>query len=76
MFAEHGATAPELCAIFGWAKLETAEIYLREANKRQMTTNAFARLEEYRARKSVSISSPNSSDETKKGNNGGKSKQE
>ena len=76
MFAEHGATAPELCAIFGWAKLETAEIYLREANKRQMTTNAFARLEEYRARKSVSISSPNSSDETKKGNNGGKSKPE
>jgi hypothetical protein len=24
--AENGATAPELCAIFGWSELETAEI--------------------------------------------------
>ena len=32
--AESGATAPELCALFGWSKLETAEIYIREAQKR------------------------------------------
>jgi integrase len=67
--AENGATAPELCAIFGWTKLETAEIYIRAANARRMTTNAFQRLEEYRNRKSVSLSGPRTSDETKKGNN-------
>ena len=27
--AESGATAPEMCALFGWSKLETAEIYIR-----------------------------------------------
>jgi integrase len=67
--AENGATAPELCAIFGWTKLETAEIYIRAANARRMTTNAFLRMEEYRNQKSVSISGPRTSDETKKGNN-------
>jgi integrase len=76
MFAENGATAPELCAIFGWGQLETAEIYIREANKPQMTTNAFARLQEYRNRKSVSDSVPNSGNETKRKNNHGKSKPE
>jgi integrase len=64
MFAENRATAPELCAIFGWTKLETAEIYIREVNKRRMTTNAFARLEEYRNRKSVSLSGPGATNET------------
>lgn len=29
ILAENGATAPELCALFGWSKLETAEIYIR-----------------------------------------------
>ena len=67
--AENGATAPELCAIFGWTKLETAEIYIRAANARRMTTNAFERLEEYRSRKSVSLSGPRTGDETKKENN-------
>jgi site-specific recombinase XerD len=67
--AENGATAPELCAIFGWTKLETAEIYIRAANARRMTTNAFARLEEYRNRKSVSLSGLRTGDETKEGNN-------
>ena len=42
--AESGATAPEMCALFGWSKLETAEIYIREAQKRVMVDNAFARL--------------------------------
>lgn len=32
--AESGATAPEMCALFGWSKLETAEIYIREAETR------------------------------------------
>lgn len=76
MFAENGTTAPEMCAIFGWAKLETAEIYIREANKRHMATNAFARLEEYRNRKSVSVPGPKTHNETKRKNKRDKSKPE
>jgi site-specific recombinase XerD len=64
ILAENGATAPELCALFGWSKLETAEIYIREARKRTMVENAFARLEEYRNRKSVSVPGPKKQDET------------
>lgn len=63
--AESGATAPELCALFGWSKLETAEIYIREAQKRTMVDNAFARLDEHRARKSVSLLGTKKGDETK-----------
>jgi site-specific recombinase XerD len=74
--AESGATAPELCAIFGWSKLETAEIYIREANKARMSTNAFARLDEYRNRKSVSLSVPKSDSETIRKNRRDKSKPE
>lgn len=55
IMAENGSTAPELCALFGWSKLETAEIYIREAQKRKMVGNAFARLDEYRNRESVSV---------------------
>jgi integrase len=55
ILAENGATAPELCALFGWSKLETAEIYIREAQKRTMVANAFTRLDEYRNRESVSV---------------------
>jgi integrase len=55
IMAENSATAPELCALFGWSKLETAEIYIREAQKRKMVGNAFARLDEYRNRESVSV---------------------
>jgi integrase len=62
--AESGATAPELCAVFGWAKLETAEIYIRAANAARMSTNAFVRLEEYRDRESVSSSGPGTINET------------
>lgn len=62
--AESGATAPELCALFGWSKLETAEIYIREARKRVMIDNAFARLDEHRNRKSVSLSRPKKGTET------------
>lgn len=65
ILAENGATAAELCAIFGWSKLETAEIYIREAQKRRMAGNAFARLEEYRQRESVSVLDARSVHETK-----------
>ena len=71
--AESGASAPELCAIFGWSKLDTAEIYIREANKSRMSTNAFARLDEYRNRKSVSLSGTKSINETIRKNNRDKS---
>ncbi|MFT4115609.1 tyrosine-type recombinase/integrase [Bradyrhizobium sp.] len=66
-FAEGGATAPEMCAVFGWSKLETAEIYIREAQKRVMAENAFARLDEYRARKSVSVLKADKAHETNRG---------
>jgi site-specific recombinase XerD len=71
--AENGATAPELCAIFGWAKLETAEIYIRQAQRRVMAGNAFARLDEHRNRKSVSESGPKNVREIKSGKIQGKS---
>jgi integrase len=74
VLAENGATAPELCAIFGWSKLETAEIYIREARKRTMVANAFTRLEEYRNRKSVSVPGPKISNETNRKNKRDKSK--
>jgi integrase len=74
IMAENGATAPELCALFGWSKLETAEIYIREANQRTMVSNAFARLDEHRKRKSVSAGRDKISDETKNGKSDGKSK--
>jgi site-specific recombinase XerD len=64
ILAENGATAPELCALFGWSKLETAEIYIREAQKRKMVANAFTRLDEYRQRKSVSVPGTKKPNET------------
>ena len=74
ILAENGATAPELCAIFGWSKLETAEIYIREAQKRRMVGNAFARLDEYRARETVSVLGRKISNETKQGKSDAKTK--
>jgi site-specific recombinase XerD len=68
-FAESGASAPEMCAVFGWSKLETAEIYIREAQKRVMAENAYTRLDEYRARKSVSVLKAETGDETNRGKN-------
>lgn len=72
--AENGATASELCAIFGWTKLETAEIYVRKAQKKRMAGNAFARLDDYRAKESVSLSGRSKPSETKRGKSLGKSK--
>lgn len=74
ILAENGATAPELCALFGWSKLETAEIYIREAQKRKMVGNAFARLDEYRKQESVSVRRTNSKNETNRRKTSAKSK--
>jgi integrase len=74
ILAESGVTAPELCALFGWSKLETAEIYIREAQKRKMVANAFTRLDEYRSRKSVSVPRTRKLPETKRKNNHDNSK--
>ncbi|MEC9343251.1 MAG: tyrosine-type recombinase/integrase [Pseudomonadota bacterium] len=68
--AENKATAPELCAIFGWSKLETAEVYIRAAQKKKMAGNAFARLDDYRKRETVS---PRSTGGTKRRKNHAKS---
>jgi hypothetical protein len=76
ILAESGTSAPELCAIFGWSKLETAEIYIREANRRKMVENAFVRLDAYRNRESVSLAMPDRATETKTGKPRAKSKRE
>jgi integrase len=73
ILAESGVTAPELCALFGWSKLETAEIYIRQARQRTMVANAFTRLDEYRNQKSVSVLGPRTTNETKRKNNRDKS---
>jgi len=74
ILAESGVTAPELCALFGWSKLETAEIYIRKAQKRKMVGNAFARLDEYRNRESVSFPRTNRKTETNRKKSVAKSK--
>ena len=76
ILAENGATAPELCALFGWSKLETAEIYIRQAQKRKMVGNAFARLDEYRNRESVSVRGANNANETKRRKSRAKTKRD
>ncbi len=73
IFAESGASAPEMCAVFGWSKLETAETYIRKAQKRRMASNAFARLADYRKPESVSFSRPEKERETNRGEKHGKS---
>ncbi|WP_314963388.1 hypothetical protein [Bradyrhizobium cosmicum] len=62
------ARGTELCALFGWSKFETAEIYIREANKRARVDNAFARLDEHRKRKTVSLKGSKPESETKRRN--------
>jgi integrase len=74
ILAENGTTAPELCAVFGWSKLETAEIYIRKANQRKMVGNAFARLDEYRNRESVSVPRTKGPTETNRRKSSAKSK--
>jgi len=38
-----GASASELCAIFGWRSLRSAEIYVRAANQKKLASQAMAR---------------------------------
>ena len=74
ILAESGATASELCAVFGWSKLETAEIYVRKAQRKLMASNAFARLDAQTARKSVPLSAAKIPDGTKRAKTNEKSK--
>lgn len=67
ILAESGASAPELCAIFGWSKLETAQIYIDKAQRKLMAGNAFARLDRRAARKTVPLSGSKSTGGTKRG---------
>lgn len=69
--AENGASATELMAIFGWSKMETAETYVKAANKKRQSGNAFARLDDYRNDESVSLSGPETVSETKTEKNRG-----
>lgn len=42
--AEEGATASELMAMYGWKKLEEAELYTRTASERRMAARAAERI--------------------------------
>ncbi|MBB5044037.1 tyrosine-type recombinase/integrase [Shinella fusca] len=66
-YAESGATAPELMAVFGWTNLKTAQGYIEKAQKRIMARNAADRLERHRERESVSLSGSETPDETNEG---------
>lgn len=72
--AETGSSASELCAIFGWGKLETAEIYVRKAQRKRLAGNAYARLDEHRAKKSVPLPASETPSETKREKSHAKSK--
>lgn len=74
--AESGATAPELCAIFGWTNLRTAQIYIDRANKRTMTANAFKRRQQAKEEESVSLLRGKKANETNEGKSDGKSNRE
>lgn len=65
IYAENGATAPELMALFGWSNMKTAQGYIEQADKRRMTANAQGRLAESRKAQSVSKSAAKKADETK-----------
>lgn len=42
--ADNGASAHELCAMFGWSKLATAEIYTKEVNRKKLSKSASERI--------------------------------
>jgi len=42
--AENGATAHELMAMYGWSRLEMAELYTKEADKRRLAKGASERI--------------------------------
>ena len=64
-YAESGASAPELMALFGWTNMKTAQIYIAQADKRRMAANAQDRLAAQRKNKSVSNFAAEKPDETK-----------
>jgi len=52
--AEHGATASQLCAIFGWTNLKHAELYTKAADRNRLTADAMPLLDpDYAENKSV-----------------------
>lgn len=65
-YAESGATAPQLCAVFGWTNLKTAQIYIEQAEKRRLRRSAFANRAEYERQKSVSVLAAKKQNETNK----------
>jgi site-specific recombinase XerD len=42
--ANNGASAHELCAMFGWEKLTTAEIYTKDADRKRLARAAGQRI--------------------------------
>lgn len=42
--ADNGASAHELCAMFGWTKLATAEIYTKETDRKRLSKQAGERI--------------------------------
>ncbi|WP_234905822.1 tyrosine-type recombinase/integrase [Affinirhizobium pseudoryzae] len=66
-YAESGASAPELCAVFGWSNLRTAQIYIDQAEKRKLRVNAYERRQAHEKLKSVSFSGGGKTSETNEG---------
>lgn len=64
LYAESGATAPRLMALFGWSNMKTAQIYIAQADKRRMAANAQERLAAHRKSQNVSKSATKKRDET------------
>lgn len=70
--AEDGATAHQLMAVFGWQRIETAEIYTRNANRKRLARSAID-LSERRRNKVSHFSKAKEPSETKTGKSDGKS---
>lgn len=64
-YAESGATAPMLMAVFGWSNLRTAQIYIEKADKRRLISSAYDRRTNYQKPNGVSLLAVESVDETK-----------
>jgi hypothetical protein len=71
-FAEDGAGSVQLMALFGWTRIETAEVYVRAANKRRLVAGSY-NLNQHRHRKGVSPPSANSVSETNRRKSSAKS---
>jgi integrase len=70
--AERGATASQLCAVFGWKKLDTAEQYIRLADRERMAEDGLRLLEQEQIEAEiVPLSGHRNSRGTKKAKNHG-----